>query len=171
MKAWFLCNALGQMDGQTLQDKAEDVTKEETPELPMTIRELAELLDIPLEDCLLPCNFCGKFLDLLEVLDFEKKRLTLLWKDYSVAACCRCCCVATATFEFNEYYQQTVLGRDIELATGRSIFEIDVRCQSCLALLDIIEKLDGCGRGRPFHRVRGGWKGLCRLCKHLYNDR
>ena len=84
------------MDGQTLQDKAEDVTKEETPELPMTIKELAELLDIPLEDCLLPCNFCGKFLDLLEVLDFEKKKVDVtLERLFSCSLlplllCCNC---------------------------------------------------------------------------------
>lgn len=161
-----MCNFPKQMDGQ---DKASNLDTNKD-ELPSTIKELAEALGIPLQDCLVPCNFCGNFLDFLELCEFDKKRLCLIWKNYVVTACCRCCCVATATFEFNEYYEQTVLGRDIELATGRSIFEIDVRCQNCLSFLDIIEKLDCCGRGRPFHKVRGGWKGVCRLCKHLYHD-
>ena len=154
------------MEGQAEQNKVSNTLSE----LPSTIKGLAQALGIPLVDCLLPCNFCGKFLDFLEVCDFDKKQLNLIWKDYVVTACCRCCSVATATFEFNEFYERTVLGRDIELATGRSIFEIDVRCQNCLSFLDIIEKLDCCGRGRPFHKVRGAWKAVCRLCKHLYND-
>nr|AYA94166.1 MAG: E6 protein [Human papillomavirus] len=157
------------MAQQTTPDQQKP--KEETFELPTTIKELADLLQIPLVDCLVPCNFCGRFLDFLEVCEFDKKQLTLIWKDYFVSACCRSCCVATATFEFNEYYQQTVLGRDIELATGKSIFELKIRCQTCLSFLSTIEKLDSCGRGFPFHKVRDGWKGVCRHCKHLYNDR
>lgn len=154
-----------QADQQTVTDRE--------PELPTTIKELADLLDIPLVDCLIPCNFCGKFLDFLEVCDFDKKQLTLIWKGHFVTACCRSCCAATATFEFNEFYQQTVLGRDIELATGKSIFDLKIRCQTCLSFLDTIEKLDSCGRGFPFHKVRDKWKGICRQCKHLYlnNDR
>lgn len=157
------------MAQQTTPDQQKP--KEETFELPTTIKELADLLEIPLVDCLVPCNFCGRFLDFLEVCEFDKKQLTLIWKNYFVSACCRSCCVATATFEFNEYYQQTVLGRDIELATGKSIFELRIRCQTCLSFLSTIEKLDCCGRGLPFHKVRDGWKGVCRHCKHLYNDR
>lgn len=156
----------GQMERQTNQE----ATANQNLQLPTSIQELADLLEIPLVDCLIPCNFCGRFLDYLELCEFDKKKLTLIWKDYFVTACCRSCCVATATFEFNEHYQQTVLGRDIELATGLSIFEINIRCQTCLSFLDLIEKLDSCGRGLPFHKVRGGWKGVCRHCKHLYND-
>lgn len=156
---------------QMAQKALEETTvKEEQLELPTTIRDLANLLGIPLVDCLLPCNFCGRFLDYLEVCEFDYKKLTLIWKDYSVYACCRLCCSATATYEFNVFYQQTVLGRDIELATGLSIFQIDIRCHTCLSFLDIIEKLDCCGRGLPFHRVRNAWKGVCRQCKHFYHD-
>lgn len=148
----------------------QNITEKEREQLPLTIKGLSESLGIPFVDCLIPCNFCGKFLDYLEACEFEVKKLSLIWKDYCVFACCRVCCGATATYEFNQFYQQTVLGRDIELAAGRSIFEIDIRCQTCLAFLDIIEKLDCCGRGLPFHRVRNAWKGICRQCKHFYND-
>lgn len=151
-------------------EEHQNFTDKDKAELPLTIQGLAKALGIPFIDTLIPCNFCGKFLDYLESCEFEAKKLCLIWKDYRVYACCRVCCGATATFEFNQYYQQTVLGRDIELASGRSIFEIDVRCYTCLAFLDIIEKLDCCGRGLPFHKVRNAWKGVCRQCKHFYND-
>lgn len=137
------------------------------PPLPATICGLAKLLEIPLDDCLIPCNFCGNFLTHLEVCEFDEKRLTLIWKDHLVFACCRVCCSATATYEFNQFYESTVLGRDIEQVTGKSVFDIDVRCYTCMKFLDSIEKLDICGRKRPFYLVRGSWKGICRLCKHF----
>lgn len=146
------------------------LTEKDKAELPSTIKGLAEALGIPVIDCLIPCNFCGNFLNYLEACEFDYKRLSLIWKGYYVYACCRVCCGATATYEFNQFYERTVLGRDIELASGLSIFDIDIRCQTCLAFLDVIEKLDCCGRGLPFHKVRNAWKGICRQCKHFYND-
>lgn len=140
------------------------------PPLPATIAGLAALLEIPLDDCVVPCNFCGKFLSHLEACEFDDKRLSLIWKGHLVYACCRWCCTATATFEFNEFYEHTVTGREIEFVTGESVFDIDVRCQNCMRYLDSIEKLDICGRRLPFHKVRNSWKGICRLCKHFYND-
>ena len=137
------------------------------PPLPATIFGLANLLEIPLDDCLVPCNFCGNFLTHLEVCEFDEKKLNLIWKGHCVFACCRVCCTATATYEFNEFYESTVEGREIESVTGKSIFDVDVRCYTCMKFLDSIEKLDICGRKLPFHKVRGSWKGICRLCKHF----
>ncbi|ADQ39306.1 E6 [Colobus guereza papillomavirus 2] len=146
---------------------SDNAEESQIPELPKTAVGLAHLLDIPLDDLLLPCTFCGRFLSFSEVCEFDDKKLSLIWHNYTVSACCRCCCVATATYEFNEFYEQTVNGREIEQVTGLSILHLDVRCQNCLRFLDNIEKLDICGRNRPFHKVRNWWKGICRHCKYL----
>lgn len=132
---------------------------------PQSVAGLASLLDIPVEDVLLPCNFCGKFLTFLELQEFDAKILTLIWKEHLVYACCRCCCTASGFFEFQHFYEQSVLGRDIETVANKTIFEIVVRCHQCLRLLDQIDKLDICGRRQHFHKVRGGWRGRCRFCK------
>nr|AYA94586.1 MAG: E6 protein [Human papillomavirus] len=134
-------------------------------EHPRTVLELSKLLEIPVEDLLIPCNFCGAFLDYFELCDFEAKVLTLIWKGDLVFGCCHRCCTATAQFEFNTFYEQTVVGREIEAVEHKSIFDICVRCRHCLRCLDIFDKLDICGRQQHFYKVRSAWKGLCRLCK------
>ena len=133
--------------------------------LPQSVTELANLLQIPLEDILIPCNFCNSFLTFLELCEFDAKFLTLIWKDNLVFGCCRVCCTASAFYEFQLFYEQTVIGRQIEVVEQKSIFDISVRCHHCLRLLNQIEKLDICGRQQPFHKVRHNWKGLCKLCK------
>ncbi|AEA35073.1 early protein E6 [Human papillomavirus 152] len=132
---------------------------------PQSVAGLASLLDIPVEDLLIPCNFCGTFLTFLELQEFDAKVLTLIWKEHLVYACCRCCCTASGFFEFQHFYEQSVLGRDIETVANATIFQIVVRCHQCLRLLDQIDKLDICGRRQHFHKVRGGWRGRCRFCK------
>ena len=132
---------------------------------PQSVAQLARLLDIPVEDLLIPCNFCGNFLTFLELHEFDHKILTLIWKDHLVFACCRCCCTASGYFEFQHFYEQSVIGRDIETVEQKTIFEVIVRCHQCLRLLDQIDKLDICGRRQYFHKVRGGWRGRCRFCK------
>lgn len=134
---------------------------------PQSVLELSRLLNIPLDDCLVPCNFCRRFLSYTELTDFDNKRLSLIWKGDLVFACCRSCCVATATFEFDQYFVESVIGWEIEHKEGTSISDIIVRCHHCLTLLNQIEKLDICGRSQLFHRVRRGWKGLCRQCKQI----
>ncbi|ANG09005.1 E6 [Human papillomavirus type 195] len=132
---------------------------------PMSIADLARLLDIPVVDLLVPCNFCFNFLTYFELCDFDNKLLTLIWKDDKVFGCCRRCSIASGFFEFQQFYQGSVIGRDIEAVEQKSIFDICVRCHHCLRLLDSIEKLDICGRQQPFHKVRDNWKGLCKFCK------
>lgn len=132
---------------------------------PMSIADLARLLDIPVVDLLVPCNFCFNFLTYFELCDFDSKLLTLIWKDDKVFGCCRRCSIASGFFEFQQFYQGSVIGRDIEAVEQKSIFDICVRCHHCLRLLDSIEKLDICGRQQPFHKVRDSWKGLCKFCK------
>jgi hypothetical protein len=132
---------------------------------PESVAGLAVLLDIPIEDLLIPCNFCGNFLSFLELNEFDAKNLTLIWKEHLVFACCRCCCTASGFFEFQNFYEGSVIGRDIETVEHKSIFDITVRCHQCLRLLDLIDKLDICGRSQHFHKVRGAWRGRCKYCK------
>ena len=134
---------------------------------PQTIADLARVLGIPLEDALVPCNFCKKFLTYLEAVEFDVKQLCLIWKEDLVFGCCRCCCVASATFEFDNYLNDSVVGWAIEDKEKKPLSEIIVRCRHCMKKLDQIEKLDICGRSLLFYKVRRGWKGLCRQCKQI----
>ncbi|ABM67065.1 E6 [Macaca fascicularis papillomavirus 1] len=134
---------------------------------PQTGSALAALLGLQLQELSLPCNFCGNFLSVSELLELEEKGLQLIWKGDFVYGCCRCCCVATATYECMAFLEDTILGSDIEEREGKPIAEISIRCQNCLRRLDLIDKLDIVGRNELFHKVRGRWKGLCRQCKTL----
>ena len=46
---------------------------------PQTVKQLGERLCIPLEDILLPCRFCERFLPYIDLLQFDFKVLQLIW--------------------------------------------------------------------------------------------
>lgn len=132
---------------------------------PRTVKELADTLTIPLIDLLIPCRFCDRFLTYFELLNFDYKHLQLIWTiEDLVYACCSSCAFASAQFEFTNYYEGFVQGKAIETIENSPIGSISIRCQYCLKLLDLVEKLGNCYNQQPFHKVRGGWKGLCRHC-------
>lgn len=132
---------------------------------PQTVKELGDRLCIPFEDILLPCRFCERFLPYIDLLQFDFKVLQLIWTEEDlVFACCCTCAHASAQFEFARYYERSVTGREIEQVEQKRIGLIPVRCQFCLKLLDFLEKIDICYKRQQFHKVRGNWKGRCRLC-------
>ena len=133
-------------------------------ERPRTVQVLSQNLGIPIEDLLIPCKFCDRFLAYIELLQFDYKQLQLIWIDELVYACCSSCAHASAAFEYKNYLEGTVQGRQIEEVTQRSIGFITIRCIYCLKFLDLLEKLDNCARHQQFYKVRGNWKGLCRHC-------
>lgn len=132
---------------------------------PYSVRELADTLCIPLVDILLPCRFCQRFLTYIELVNFDRKCLQLIWTDEDfVFACCSSCAFASAQFEFSNFYEQSVCGWEIELVEHKAVGDITIRCKFCLRKLDLLEKLDICYRQQQFHKVRRNWKGLCRHC-------
>ncbi|ATQ38133.1 E6 [Betapapillomavirus 2] len=135
---------------------------------PLTVQQLSDKLSVPVVDLLLPCRFCSRFLSYLELRQFDYKHLQLIWTEEDlVFACCSGCAYASAQFEFQQYYQTTVYGREIEQVEQTAIGLIYIRCQYCLKALDLIEKLDICCLNQAFHKVRDHWKGRCRHCKAI----
>lgn len=135
---------------------------------PLTVQQLSDKLTVPVVDLLLPCRFCCRFLTYLELRQFDYKKLQLIWTDEDfVFACCSGCAFASAQFEFQQYYQVTLYGREIEQEEQRPVGQIYMRCQYCLKSLDLLEKLDICCSNQPFHKVRDHWKGRCRHCKAI----
>lgn len=132
---------------------------------PKTVKELADTLAIPVIDLLLPCNFCNRFLSYFELLSFDYKNLQLIWTvEDLVYALCSSCAYASAQFEFIQYFQFSVEGKQIESVEHKPIGDIIIRCQYCLKKLDLVEKLGVCYKQQQFHKVRENWKGLCRHC-------
>lgn len=131
---------------------------------PRTILQLTQHLNIPVEDLLVPCKFCKRFLTLIELLQFDYKNLQLIWHEDLVYGCCCSCAYASAAFEFKNHFEFQVVGKQIEEITQQSIGFINIRCVFCLKNLDLLEKLDNCARHQQFFKVRGNWKGLCRHC-------
>jgi len=132
---------------------------------PAKVCELSQLLNIPISQILIPCNFCTGFLTTWELLEFDYKDFHLVWKDGFCFGCCSNCAFASAYHEFTQYHQETVVGIEIEGRAAESIHNLIIRCQFCLKRLDIFEKLDNCAQHREFHKVRNRWKGVCRHCR------
>ena len=132
-----------------------------------TVQDLRRHLGIPTEDVLLACNFCSKFLSFLELLEFDNKTLNLIWKDGYAYGCCSRCAVAIAKLELEQFYEKTVIGKEIESESGRLLCCVAVRCCYCLRFLDYLEKLYICSNNQQFYKVRGSWKGACRHCRQV----
>jgi hypothetical protein len=130
-----------------------------------TVQDLRRHLGIPTEDVLLACNFCSNFLSFLELLEFDNKTLNLIWKDGYAYGCCSRCAVAIAKLELEQFYEKSVIGREIEVDSGSLLCCVAVRCCYCLRFLDYLEKLYICSHNQQFYKVRGSWKGVCRHCR------
>nr|WJJ59260.1 MAG: E6 protein [Hydrurga leptonyx papillomavirus 2] len=127
-----------------------------------SVLELAQRLDIPLQDILLKCIFCDCFLDLFSLQHQVYANLQLVWRDHHAYGCCLQCARASGRYESARYHQGTVCSSLLGVAFLGKL----VRCLLCLRQLDCSEKLSVLSDRQSVHRVRGRWRALCRVCKY-----
>lgn len=134
-------------------------------EQPSSISDYAGALDIPIEDCLVPCTFCDEFLDFRDLIAFDCKGLQLLWKDFHVYGCCIECSKKSARAELDYFYEFSVTVEGLLHREQKCLESILVRCGFCLKKLSFLEKVHTSQSGLGlFHRVRNSWKGICWSC-------
>lgn len=136
----------------------------ETLLYPLSVDEYCTYFGVAFETLRLPCVFCFHSLDTLQLLSFQQKRLSLVWKNNKCYAACVACVRKTAAIEKNRYFQCAVRGEYIEHVSKKRLQELLVRCLECMTLLTPAEKVDIIACGESFCLVRGHWKGLCRAC-------
>lgn len=131
---------------------------------PVCLDEYCNYFGIAFYDLSLPCIFCRRTLSTLELISFNAKRLSLVWRNEKCYAACIACIKKTADIEKNRYFQCVVPGEFIEHVSQTRLQELNVRCIECMALLTPSEKIDIIACGGDFFLVRGHWKGYCCNC-------
>lgn len=130
-------------------------------EFPSSISSYADTFDIPFASCVVRCKFCNNPLNYLDLSNFDAKNFRLIWFNLKVFGICCTCTKASANFE-SRYYLYSLLAKDL-LKEG-VLCNLIVRCYLCLGVLGYSEKLRLASEGRLLHRIRKGWRGVCKLC-------
>ncbi|AUT11923.1 E6 [Leptonychotes weddellii papillomavirus 4] len=130
-----------------------------------TVLELAEKLEVPLEDLLVRCLFCQTFLDFASLCHQVYADLQLVWKGREVHGSCVRCARASGTYEVSRFLETSTTGETLR-EQGVNIFTECIRCLWCLRRLSLTEKIDLSAFRHPVHKVRGRWRALCRVCKN-----
>ncbi|AGA15831.1 E6 [Canis familiaris papillomavirus 15] len=134
------------------------------------ISSLAEHIHVPVEDLLVPCVFCGNFLDLRDLLDFDKKCLQLTWKKGFPHGTCSKCAREVSEKECKLFTEAVLTASGFFCEIDGGLSGVNVRCRLCLKLLNLGEKEEAVSRGERFFRVRRRWRARCRACIKSDND-
>lgn len=132
---------------------------------PRSIAELANQLGVLIDDLYLPCRFCLRSLHLQDCLNFDFKKLQLLYKCNGIYACCSGCSRTLATREHDIFCRLELLGHELYDLLHIPLFLIFMRCRRCLKVLSQIEKLDMISTNQHFCSIRGWWRGICSVCR------
>ncbi|AEO16195.1 E6 [Canis familiaris papillomavirus 8] len=127
---------------------------------------LAAHIKVPIEDLLLPCVFCGRFLDFHELTAFDYKQLQLTWKGGFPRGCCIPCAKTVSEQECMLFTEVVLTSEEFANQVG-GFASIFVRCRLCLKLLSLTEKVNAILHGEQFLRVRGRWRARCRCCINI----
>lgn len=128
------------------------------------IRDLCVLLDVSTDRLPIKCNFCKKFLQLVDKLNFDFTDLVVLWREGIPYGACCFCIRKLATYEYLRYFESTFNPRNVELLLGIPFRAVNVRCQYCLKSLSQEEKSRIQLQQRAVYRVRGAWRSGCDYC-------
>jgi hypothetical protein len=136
----------------------------EEPRFPKFLNDFCSHFQINFFDLCLPCIFCRCTLNPQELAGFYMKKLSLVWKEGRVFACCTKCLLLSAQYEKEHFFQCVASSGALEHLTKKTLSDICVRCIYCLTLLDLAEKVDIKNRELTYSLVRGHWRGVCRNC-------
>lgn len=130
---------------------------------PTSIRGLAAALGLCFDAVLVRCKFCRNTLNYFDLSNFDSKDLRLIWCDLTVFGICCTCTRVSASAETEGFYDYSLLA--VQLLREDVLKDICVRCYRCYSLLGYSEKLHLAFERQLIHKVRKGWRGVCRNCR------
>lgn len=131
---------------------------------PTRLDEFCKVFGIDFFDLQLSCIFCKFVCNLEDLAAFHKKNLSIVYRYTVPFACCLKCLKHTALYERQRFSLCSVKPSVIDVLTGKSFFDLPIRCLFCLSLLDPIERKEACLRNDDVILVRGHWRCICRVC-------
>ncbi|QYI89575.1 E6 early protein [Bos taurus papillomavirus 40] len=132
-------------------------------EYPSSISDYALAFDILFDSVVVFCKFCSNPLNYFDLCNFDAKNFRLIWRDLKVYGVCCTCARTSAAFEANSFYSCSYLAK--ELLRDSVLSETIIRCLCCLGLLSYSEKLGLVANHSLVHRVRNGWRAVCKFCE------
>lgn len=130
-----------------------------------SLSDLADGLGITIDEVIVSCYYCGKWLGWQDKVLFQHSNLLLHVKDDFYYAACYGCVRATAKIDFIINYEKFVSIEEAEAFARRAFVNCDVRCWGCLRILNPVEKADVVSERGDVAIVRGNLRAKCTLCK------
>lgn len=132
-----------------------------------TILEFARERGVPGYTVALPCAFCFCSLTLLDKINFETKRLSLIHKNGLTFGCCKSCVPTCAFMEQNLFYCRTTSVLQACVHFQKQLPDLDIRCNCCLKPFTLNEKKDLYTSLSPVIWVRNntGLRAKCSICR------
>lgn len=134
------------------------------PAPPQTIRSLASSIGVEIEDLLLSCFYCTRWLTVLDKILFAHCELVLHCKEGLYYGACQPCVRSAARVDFLLNYESFISTRRAAEIFGRPFPHLEVRCWSCLRHLNNAEKCDIVCRDGDVAILKDKPRALCTLC-------
>lgn len=131
---------------------------------PRSLQDFMNTYNLSLFDARLPCVFCKGYCTVVDLQEFIRKELQLVWKGGLCFAACTGCLYISAFYEHNKHLQLKIPSGLVQQVAGESVLDLNVRCVYCLAKLSREELVGSLVLGLDLYLVRHQWRGVCRLC-------
>lgn len=131
---------------------------------PTCLRAYCQTFGISFFDLRLLCIFCKKYLTVVDLAQFYKKELCLVWRNHVAFGCCYKCICLSARYESDNHFVCAVKVQNLHDFLNCSLENIHIRCYYCLSVLTLSEKVDLITRGKSACLVRGYWRAPCSEC-------
>lgn len=131
---------------------------------PTKLKELSEFLGISVEEVLITCFYCNRWLTGPEKVLFVHSDLGIYYKDDVYYAACQACIKTACKLDFLVNYQGFISTTEAEILFASRFEDLDVRCWGCLRKLTRTEKVDVVRRRDDVAVIKDQPRSRCTLC-------
>ncbi|ABX56077.1 E6 [Macaca fascicularis papillomavirus 6] len=129
-----------------------------------TLHDLCEQREESQHEITLECVYCLAELTRVEVYDFARKELCLVYRDGNPYGVCEKCLKFYSKIRKHRRYHYSIYGSTLERKLKRQLGEILIRCYICQKPLCAVEKQRHVENGQRFHEIAGYYTGRCLYC-------
>nr|UNB14034.1 E6 [synthetic construct] len=129
-----------------------------------TLHDLCEQREESQHEVQLDCVYCRNPLTRVEVYDFARWDLRIVYRDGQPYGVCQLCLRFYSKIRKYRRYHYSIYGTTLERRTQKQLTEVLIRCYVCQKPLCPIEKQRHLEQKQRFHEIAGQWTGRCMQC-------
>ncbi|AEA35047.1 early protein E6 [Papio hamadryas papillomavirus 1] len=129
-----------------------------------TLHELCEQRGETQHTIELECVYCLAPLTRIEVYDFARWDLRVVYRRGNAYGVCRLCLRFYSKVRKYRRYNYSIYGSTLERSLKKQLGDIVIRCYCCQKPLGPVEKQRHVDRGQRFHNIADVWTGRCLEC-------